>query len=312
MRIVLVGGSGFVGHYIVRALQRAGHQGVVLTRQAVRRRDMALLPGTQLVQADVHDPVSLREQFTGADAVISMAGILNQGAGGSGFHRVHVELVEKIVEACRACEVRRLLHISALNAGKGESKYLESKGLAEQVVNAAQDMDSTIFQPSVIFGPGDSFFNRFAGLLRFLPVMPLACADSKLQPVYAGDVAHAVSSSLNDAGTFGRTFELGGPSVYRLVDLVRFTARTLGLKRLVIPQPDALSMVQGAVMGLLPNAPFSLDNYRSLKTDNVCERNGFEYFRITPASIEARVPDYLDSSVRQRRLTDMRRRARRG
>ncbi|NNL95547.1 MAG: complex I NDUFA9 subunit family protein, partial [Xanthomonadales bacterium] len=243
MRIVLVGGSGFLGHYLVRAFQAAGHQSVVLTRQAVRHRDVQLLRGVKLVQADVHDPDALRLQFTGADAVISMAGILNQGMGGSGFQRVHVELVEKIVDACQATGTRRLLHISALNAGKGESQYLESKGQAEQVVNAARDLDSTIFQPSVIFGPGDSFFNRFAGLLRFIPVMPLACGDSKLQPVYSVDVANAVSSSLNDPGTFGRSFELGGPSVYRLVELVRFTAATLGLKRLVIPQPDALSIV---------------------------------------------------------------------
>ena len=307
---MLVGGSGFLGHHVVRTLSNAGHQCTVLSRQPNARRELALLQHVSLARADVHDPEALSTHFEGADAVVSMAGILNP-FGKNSFARVHVELVEKIVSACQQAGVRRLLHVSALNAGKGSSRYLESKGRGEQVIRGTSDLHSTIFQPSVIFGPGDSFFNRFADLLRWLPVFPLACADAKLQPVYASDVAQAMRDALEDENTHGRSFELGGPSVYTLGELVRYTAGVLGLKRWVIPQPDVLSQLQGLMMGWLPGAPFSLDNYRSLKTDNVCERNGFEYFGIDPSSVEARVPEYLDVSVRQRKLASIRRRARR-
>jgi len=297
----------------VREFSANGHRCRVLTRRASERRSMRLAKNAQLVETDVHDSDSLARAFEGADAVVSMAGILNQATlGGDDFERVHVQLPARIADACSGSGVRRLLHVSALNAGQGDSKYLQSKGEAEKLLRGREDLDLTIFQPSVIFGPGDSFFNRFATLLRLSPVLPLACADARMQPVYACDVASAMAASLEDQGTVGQTYELGGPEVRTLGELVRFTAKTLGLRRIVIPQPDAVSRVQGALMGLLPGAPFSLDNFRSLKSDNVTRDNGLGSFGITPSSIEAVVPSYLGCSVRQQRLRSIREQARRG
>ena len=310
MNVLLVGGSGFLGQYLVHSLVADGHRCTVLSRYSGRHRAVWLERDARLVHADVYDPSVLSSAFKGADAVISMAGILNEkGFVGKGFNRVHVELVEKIIAACKASGIQRLVHISALNAGKGKSHYLLSKGRAEDLLRAQTSLNVTIFQPSVIFGRGDSFFNRFAGLLRLTAVLPLACAGSRMQPVFAGDVAAAVTASMGDPTTHGRTFELAGPATYTLIELVRFTATSLGLKRLIVAQPDLLSRIQAVLLGLVPGKPFSLDNYRSLQVDNVTTRNGLRYFGIDPASIESIVPDYLGASLRQRKLSSARKRA---
>jgi NADH dehydrogenase len=312
MNIVMVGGSGFLGQYLVHELVADGHRCTVLSRYADRRSAFKLEKATRLVQADVYDPGQLARYLDGADAVISMAGILNEsGFGGRGFRQVHVSLPELLINACKKAGVRRFLHISALNAGKGKSHYLISKGQAEDMLFAQQDLQVTVFQPSVIFGRGDRFFNRFASLLKLAPVMPLACGNSRMQPVYAGDVAAAVAASLDDPGTFGKTYELGGPEVYTLKELVRFTASTLGLKRWIFNLPDSLSRIQGLLLGLVPGKPFSMDNFRSLQTDNVTTQNGLRNFRIVPVAIESIVPDYLGASLRQERLKSIRKKARR-
>lgn len=312
MRIILIGASGFFGGFLLRALTADGHHCVVLTRAAVRRNTVDMLPGVELVQADIYKVNVLADQFRGADAVISMAGILNEsGRGGQGFRKVHVELVENIIKACLQAKVSRLLHVSALNAGKGQSHYLKSKGEAELLLQSADDLNVSIFQPSVIFGKGDQFFNRFAGMLGFTPVLPLACPKARLQPVYAGDIATAMVASLEDPMTWGKTFELGGPQVFTLKELVELTAKMLGKGRRVVGLPGPMSASMARVMDLVPGKPFSWDNYQSLKTDNVSSQNGFDYFGINPLSIGLVVPDYLAGSVHQRRLQAFRRQPRR-
>jgi len=311
MRIVLVGGSGFLGQYLVRELGGRGHQCTVLSRNPARCRGFSLLENARLEQADVYDADALAGVFKNCDAVISMAGILNEtGFSGKGFERVHVELTGAIIQACKQAGVSRLLHISALNAGKGDSHYLRSKGQAEEMLLGETNLHTSIFQPSVIFGPGDAFFRRFADLLKIAPVLPLACAKSKMQPVYARNVAEAVAAVVEQPSASGLRYELGGPQVYTLLELVRFTARVAGYKRLVVPQPDGLSRLQGAILGLVPGKPFSLDNYRSLQLDNICTHNALPDLGIVPASIESIVPDYLGESLRQRRLSSIRQRAR--
>jgi uncharacterized protein YbjT (DUF2867 family) len=310
MKIVLVGGSGFLGRYLVHELVADGHFCTVLSRHTERRGSVRLEPGTKLVQADVYDPQALSEQFLGAGAVISMAGILNEsGFSGKGFKRVHVDLTGSIIEACKIAGVSRVLHISALNAGKGKSHYLKTKGEAEEMLRSEPDLKLTILQPSVIFGQGDSFFNRFADLLRVMPVFPLACGRSRMQPVYAGDVAAIAASSLGDRSTYGKTYEVGGPRVYTLLDLVRFTAISIGLKRWVFSLPGPVSRLQAMILGLIPGKPFSMDNFRSLQVDCVTEKNALAYFGIVPSAIEAMVPDYLSNSIRQKRLAGFRMRA---
>jgi uncharacterized protein YbjT (DUF2867 family) len=311
MKIVLVGGSGFLGRYLVRAFAAEGHQSVVLTRARQQARQFLLEKNVLLRRADVHSPEVLAQEFEGADAVVSMAGILNEkGSGGHGFDAVHVKLVEGIVDACRQAGVGRLLHVSALNAGRGDSHYLRSKGEAEQLLKAA-GLDTTIYQPSVIFGPGDAFFNRFGALLTFSPVLPLACPEARLQPVYAGDVARAMAATLADPNAIGRTFQLGGPRDYSLIELVRWTATVLGLKRRVVPLPDFMARAQAAVMDFVPGKPFSTDNYLSLQVDNVAPDNAVADFGFAPHSIESVVPIYLGQSLKQQNLAAIRQRARR-
>jgi NADH dehydrogenase len=308
MRIVLIGASGFLGKYLIRALTDDQHQCVVLTRAAVRRKSLGLKPGVELIQADIYDPAQLADQFAGAGAVVSMAGILNEsGRGGKGFRKVHVELVENIIDACNKAGVTRLLHVSALNAGKGRSHYLKSKGEAEALLLSAKNLDVSIFQPSVIFGEGDDFFNRFSDLLSFSPVMPLACPKTRLQPVYAGDVAAVMSASLEDPMTWGKRYRLAGPEIFTLKELVDWTARCIGRSRVIIGLPGPLSASMAMVMNLVPGKPFSWDNYLSLKTDNICEQHDFAYFGIEPRPVELVVPYYLNGSSHQRRLGSFRR-----
>lgn len=306
MRIVTIGGSGFLGHHVALSLADHGHVNTVLTRQPAQRGPLRLVPGVTLARADVHDADTLARQLEGADAVVSMAGILNEkGRDGAGFRRVHVELVDGIVKACQATGVQRVLHVSALGAGQGESHYQRSKGEAEAML-ANSGLDVTVFQPSVIFGIGDGFFNRFAALLRLAPVLPLACPGSRLQPVWARDVGAAMALALERPGAIGATWELGGPQVYTLRELVEWTARALGLRRWIVGLPDGVSRLQAAVMDFVPGKPFSTDNYRSLQVDNVTRDNMLPRLGIRPASIDAVVPDYLVNSARQRRLRRVR------
>jgi NADH dehydrogenase len=255
----------------------------------------------------VHDSDVLKEQLEGTDAVINMVGILNEsGRNGKGFHKVHVELTEKLIEACRETGVHRLLQLSALNAGKGDSHYLASKGQAEDLIRQATDLDSTIFQPSVIFGEGDAFFNRFASLLSFMPVLPIACPQARLQPVWVGDVVKAMTIALEDPETIGRTLIMVGPREYSLKELVEWTARTAGLKRRIVGLPDAASRLQGRLMDFVPGKPFSSDNYRSLQIDNTSTENSLWKFGIRPHSLESIVPGYLGNSIHQDQLSRFR------
>lgn len=308
MRIVLVGASGFLGHHVLPQLSAAGHDCLVLSRYRPDCRDLAVLPGVTVRQLRAWDAGSIAKQLSGADAVISMAGILNEkGRKGAGFRKVHVELVENIVAACQQTGTGRLLHISALGAGKGTSHYLASKGEAEAFLRSAGDIDETIIRPSVIFGQGDAFFNRFASLLKMTPFMPLACPDARMQPVWAGDVATVIVASLADPLTVGQTLVTVGPHEYSLQELVEFTADAAGLKRRVVGLPDWLSRFQARVMDFVPGKPFSSDNYRSLQTPNTSEENCLWRFGIQPRSIESLVPDYLVCGKHQQRLDECRR-----
>lgn len=310
MRIVLLGSTGFLGRSLLPELSAAGHSCKVLSRYLPACRELAVIPGVEIRQANIYADDQLKMHFEGADAVINMVGILNEsGRKGKGFNKAHVELVEKIIDACRASGVRRLVHVSALNAGKGSSHYLASKGQAEELIRAADDLDSTIVQPSVIFGDGDAFFNRFAGLLKLAPVLPLACPEAKMQPVWVDDVTAAMTLALADPGTFGQTLVMVGPEAYSLRELVEFTATAAGLKRKIMGLPDSLSRLQGRLMDFVPGKPFSSDNYLSLQVDNTSVENSLWRFRIKPRSLESIVPGYLAGSPHQRHLDDYRKRA---
>jgi len=309
MRIVLLGATGFVGHHLLPQLSAAGHRCLALSRYPMGCRELTVVPGVELRQTDVYDVDRLAACFEGADAAVNMVGILNEaGRGGKGFRKAHVELTDGVIAACRAAGVRRLVQVSALNAGKGKSHYLITKGEAEEHIRAASDIDSTILQPSVIFGEGDSFFNRFAGLLKTAPALPLACPQARMQPVWVGDVAAAIGAVLQDPRTIGQTLPLVGPKDYSLKELVEFTAAAAGLQRRIIGLPDGLARLQGRLMDFVPGKPFSSDNYLSLQTDNTSSENALPALGIKPRSIESVVPGYVGGSPHQHRLDKYRKR----
>jgi NADH dehydrogenase len=300
-KICIIGGTGFVGHHLTTRLSKENFQVRVLSRHPQRHRDLAVMPGVELRRADVHDPAQLQGALADCQAVINLAGILNQG-GGATFRALHTELPNKIIAACQASGISRVLHMSALNADpQGGSEYLQSKGAGEYEVQMAANLQSTIFRPSVIFGAGDSFFNRFAALLRLAPCcFPLACANARFAPAWVGDVVEAFLFSLrNPAATAGKAYDLCGPRVYTLGDLVRYTAEQSGLQRRIIPLNNTLSRMQAMVFDFVPGKPFSSDNYRSLQTDSVCQHNGFAELGIRPHSVENIVPLYLGGQAQR-------------
>lgn len=306
-KIVILGGTGFVGRALVHRLQAEGHSLLVLSRNRERQRQLLIYPRVQLRSLPVYEEAALAAAMEGADAVINLVGILNgPGRSGRGFERAHVQLTKTVIAACRQAGVRRLLQMSALNAGQGSSHYLRTRGEAEALVKDS-GLDWTLFQPSVIFGPGDGFFCRFAGLLKLAPLLPLARAGARFAPVYVFDVAEAFTRALDRPEAIGRSYPLGGPTTATLGELVRYTAGVLGLKRAVLPIPDFAARLQGLVFDFLPVPlkAFSTDNYRSLLVDSVPDRDGLAELGIRATPFEHVVPGYLGHG-RQSELDEFR------
>ena len=304
-RVLVLGGSGFVGRHIVARLAAAGWDVVVPTRYRERAKHLILLPTVDVVEAEIHDPLALEQLAAGADAAINLVGILNEPRRGD-FERAHIELVRKLVAACRAMRVPRLLHMSALNAGvKAPSRYLRTKGEAEALV-ADSDLTWTIFQPSVIFGREDSFLNMFARLERFLPVIALARADARFQPVYVGDVADAFVRAIDDDRTHRKRYPLCGPKVYTLRELVAYAGELTGYDRPIVSLGPALSKVQARVLELLPGKLLSRDNLASMELDNVCDCDFPAVFGFNPTALEAVAPAYLTPAATRSRYSSLR------
>jgi NADH dehydrogenase len=297
-RVCIFGATGFVGHHLVQHLADQGWQICVPSRHPHRHRDLLVHPGLELVQVERLDDNNLKQLVTGCDVVINLVGILNEyPRRGQSFRQIHVDLTRRIIQASKAVGVQRLLHMSALgaDAGRGASVYLRTKGEAENLVHQADGagMRVTSFRPSVIFGAGDSFINRFAGLLRVSPVLPLACAHARFAPVYVEDVARAFVASINNKSTFGKRYDLCGPHEYTLQELVRYVARVSGKKRLIIGLGDGFSRLQAGILQYAPGKPFTPDNYRSLTQPSVCSGAFPAVFGISPTPLEAVVPAYL-------------------
>ncbi|MFO7808850.1 complex I NDUFA9 subunit family protein [Guyparkeria sp.] len=285
-RAVVLGGTGFVGRHLVRALSQQGWEVVVPSRHAARHRDMGLWPSVVLV--DMNPPArsdlathrgspELAELLEGTDLLVNLVGILNERRhNGKGFERVHIKLTKAALRAAADAGVPRYLHMSALGADEegGVSHYQRSKGKAENWVHRfgrKHDISVTSFRPSVIFGPGDSFLNRFADLAKLMPgVFPLACANARFSPVFVGDVVRHYVESLDDPKADGARYDLCGPHDYSLGELVRYAASISGHPRWVVGLPMWLSRIQARVMEWLPGKPFSRDNLDSLQRDNTC------------------------------------------
>lgn len=300
--VCVLGGTGFIGRALVARLAADGHAIRILTRDRTSHRDLLVIPTVRLVRADAHDPATLEREFRGCDIVVNLVGILNErrpGHGSREFRRVHTDLPKKVVAACKATGVRRYLHMSGLKADavRGPSNYLKSKGEAEEFIRrecAAGGPEYVIFQPSVVFGPRDEFINKFAALLRVLPgILPLACADAKFAPVYVGDVVEAFARCLDRPDAAGRSYQLCGPEVLTLRDIVARTAEALGLRRWIIRLPRGVSRVQAAIMDFVPGKPFSTDNFLSASVDSVCDCDGLGELGIPRTSMRGVLPRYL-------------------
>ena len=297
--VTVFGGSGFIGRYVVEKLAKRGW----MIRVAVRRPDDALFLKTagQLGQiapiaANIRDQRSVEAAVAGADAVINLVGILFE-SGPQRFAKVQAEGPGRIAAAAAAAGVRQMVHISAIGADSASpAAYGRSKAAGEQAVRAAFPA-ATILRPSIVFGPEDSFFNRFAAMTRLSPALPLIGGGrTRFQPVYVVDVADAVLAALERPDAAGQTYELGGPGTYSFRDLMQLLLQEIGRRRLLIPIPFALASLQGALLQCLPSPPLTLDQVRLLKRDNVVSpgAKGLADLGIAPMAVEVILPTYLD------------------
>ncbi|MGA7179114.1 MAG: complex I NDUFA9 subunit family protein [Thiobacillaceae bacterium] len=339
-KICVLGGSGFVGQALVSALAGQGRKVRVLTRMRERSKELILLPTVEVVEADIHNEMDLVRQVRGMDAVVNLVGILHEKKHGQedapeirsgAFHHCHVDLPRKVVQACTESGVRRLLHMSALGANPvSKSAYQRSKGAGEVIMREAGllqqnsetlylngpqfarecGLNVTIFRPSVIFGRGDSFINLFAKLVRLFPIIPLANAQARFQPVWVEDVAQAFAESLEDIDSFGKTYDLCGPKIYTLKEIVEYTGHLQGKHPHIIALNDRLSYLQAWAMEFKPGEKLmTRDNYYAMQEDNVCQ--GEWPFKFEQATLEAEVPKYLNGQSPRARYDILRGHARR-
>jgi NADH dehydrogenase len=297
-KVLVIGGSGFIGSAIVAKLIGVGMRVTVPTRRRERARHLILHPTIDVIEADVHEPAALARLVAGQDAVINLVGVLHSKPGtpyGPDFARAHVELPKAIIAAMQTAGVKRLLYMSALGASaNGPSMYARSRADGEAAVRGSS-LDWTIFQPSVVFGPQDRFLNTFASLAKLAPFIPLAGAGAKLQPIYVEDVAQAFVNALTNPVTIRKSYELAGPHAYTLKELVQFASfAATGTARPVLPLPLAVGKLQAFFLELLPGTPLmSRDNVDSLKADNVASRAIAPELGITPTVMEPIATQYL-------------------
>ncbi len=299
--ITIIGGSGFVGRHIVRSLTKRGYR----IRVACRRPDLAGhvvplgVPGQVVpVQANVRYPASVAAACEGAYAVINLTGVLFN-AGAQSFDAVHAFGAEAVAKSAKAAKAQILIHLSAIGAdAKSSSAYAQSKAEGEARAKSAFPGVS-ILRPSIVFGPEDQFFNKFAAMARISPALPLIGAATKFQPVFVGDVAEAVATLVDRGQADGKTYELGGPEQKTFKDLLRYVLNVTQRKRLLLPLPFALASMIGTVAGLMPKPALTADQVELLKSDNVvspkaeAEGRTLKGLGITARAIDAIVPSYL-------------------
>ncbi len=272
--ILILGGSGFIGKQLAFKLANQGWMVTVPSRRPHRNRALLVHPNIRLLEANLTEPGSLRGLCRNQQAVVNLVGILHQRRKGD-FRRFHVEFVKSLVETCGEIGTKRLLHVSALGADQatGSSLYLRSKGEAENLLHTfgQRGLQVTSFQPSVVFGKEDDFINRFAGILKFFfGYFPLACADSKLAPVYVGDLVTKIITTIDDRDSFARRYQVCGPEVFTLRQILELIIAALQLPVRVMPLGKSMSRLQAVILQNLPGKLFTMDNYRSLQTDSIC------------------------------------------
>ncbi len=292
--VCVLGGSGFVGSAIVAKLDSAGYVVKVLTRRRESAKHLFLLPNVQVVECNVLDYQALNAELRGADAVINLIGVLHQSRKLS-FNTMHHQLPAQIARICTDLGIKRLVHMSSLGAdARAPSQYLISKALGERAIQGfSEQLNTTIFKPSIIFGRGDSFINLFATLIKSLPAVLLAKPNAKFQPIWVEDVASCFVSCLENIDTYGKTYALAGPKVYTFKALLKTIMQTINITRPIIGLNDTLSYAQAFMMELLPVKLMSRDNVKSMEIDSVSNAPFPAIFGITPTALEAVIPEYL-------------------
>jgi NADH dehydrogenase len=295
--VTVIGATGFLGRHTVRALARAGWRIKAASRhpaQGFFLRPMGSVGQIELVKCDVANADSVAAAIKGADAVINLTGILFEK--GQSFRNVQADGAAHVAEASAAGQIASVVHISAIGADReSDSVYARTKAEGEMAMRQAVPA-AVILRPSIIFGPEDSFFNKFAGMARILPALPLiGGGNTRFQPVFVGDVAAAIVAVLDNSAASGRTFELGGPAIYSFRQLMQIILRETGRRRALVPVPFALATLKAIFLQLLPNPLLTVDQVRLLKSDNVVAAGapGLADLSITPTSVEAVVPSYL-------------------
>jgi uncharacterized protein YbjT (DUF2867 family) len=299
--VTVFGGSGFLGAQVVRALARQGLRVRVAVRQPGRGYKLRMLGNVgqiQVVQANVRNPASVARALDGTQACVNLVGVLYE-SGRQKFTSVHAMGAQTIAEAAKAAGVERFIQVSAIGAAEGSSsKYARSKAMGEAAVRKAIP-SATIVRPSIIFGQGDGFFNRFADMARISPVLPLiGGGKTRFQPVFVGDVAAAIAACLADPATAAKTFELGGPAVYTFKALMEMVCKETQRSPLLLPLPffaAELIGLAGQIQSLVMPPLLTVDQVTLLRFDNVAAAGlpGLADLGVTPTAVEAILPTYL-------------------
>jgi len=296
-QITVFGGSGFLGRYVVRALAKKGWRIKVATRRPNRAfflRPMGQVGQIGFVKCNVADAEQVGHALSGSQAAVNLTGILYQR--GQSFQGVHVDGAASIAEAAARLGLRALVHVSAIGADpESLSRYAETKAEGEKRVREAFPA-ATIMRPSLLFGPEDQFFNRFAEMARYFPALPLIGGGrTKFQPVFVGDVAAAIVTALDDPGARSKTYELGGPTIYTFKQLMEIILSETGRKRALVPLPFGLAFLNSIFLQLMPKPLLTPDQVRLLKKDNVVSPTAhtLKELGIQPTTVEAEVPSYL-------------------
>lgn len=296
-RVVIFGGTGFLGRAVVNRLAKQKAFVTVVARHPERRNELKVVPKVRLVKGDVTDAAFVGRAIAGQDIAVNLVGAL--GGGRKSLITINSEWPARL--ATTAAQLELLVHVSALGSNaKSSCDYLASKADGEARIRAGA-APWVIFSPSVIFGPGDSFFWRFARLLKASPVIfPIIRGKAKFSPVYVGDVADAIVSAIRRPELAGNSFELGGPDIWTLHQIIRYTSQQLGLRKLLVNVPDGIGRVMSSIASLLPGAPLTLDMFRALCVDSVPQRDDLkEHFLTQPTGVESVVPYYLGPLSKQ-------------
>ena len=309
-KIVILGGSGFIGAQLATKLSSMAEKIIIPTRDIESNQGLKMIPNLEIMHLDVKDDRSVNLLFDKSDLVINTIGILNEFNQDNSFDNIHYQLTKKISNSLRQNQVKRYLHISSLNAdAKSSGKYLKSKGKAEDYLlsETSSFCNVTIFRPSIIFGENDSFFNKFATLLKIFPVFPLACPNSKFMPVYVEDLTDYMISTINNVKTYKQSIDVTGPNEYTFRELIGHTLTALNIRRIIIPLNSFLSRIQARVFENLPGKLFTMDNYESLQIDS-CSDKGFK----GSSSVEDIIPQYLNIKLKHKRFEKLRKKSGRG